>query len=89
MSDWRAERDEYEAGRLLDVAEELEWKAHRNDVCGLVERTVEHGAMVYRWGADRAAVEAEWPEGREWRRLRWVAALAVERQEAREAEAAA
>jgi hypothetical protein len=87
----RQERDEYIVDRLLSDADEADWRATRNLDLGIERREVTHDEMVAAFAADRAAVEGEWAarfdqETVEYGRRRWVAGLAVERQEAREAQ---
>ena len=61
--------DEWAAQALLAADEELAWQRSRNLDLGLEPGCVTTDAMQARWATDRAAVEAECPDGYEWRRM--------------------
>ena len=70
----------------LDAADDEElWRQTRAEDLGLPRGWVSDQEAAAVWARDKAAVEAEWDAALERERLRWVAGLAIERQEAAEA----
>ena len=62
-------RDEYEAARLEDAAEQAAWALYRDEDLGIERRRTSTGEMEYRWATERAEVENAFPDGQGWRAL--------------------
>ena len=57
MIDWRQERDEYIAGRLIDGDEQRDWEAQRDVDLGHDVGWVSTDEMVETWARERRKVE--------------------------------
>lgn len=81
------ERDDWIADHLLDLDDRADWERQRNEDLGLCGPRPSRAEMIAACAAETAAVENAQP--RPWvpyRRdqLRWIASLAVERQDSAE-----